>query len=364
MRFSAAWKRKRPDRRSPPSRHYRSCSPPFRLDPSPPFSCVEVWLERSCSMESLRPRSAPSFSGGRNIPTCSGRRSRWGARGFVRWPEERPELLRLIEGAVGNESVPARGLLVAVWGPKGGSGTSVLTAHLAWALRLQGKSCLLVDLDLDHGDQAMILGVEPKASILDLVPVAGEMTQAALDRVAWSHDSGFRAVLTPAPAPDASDRGPPDVGALSRALGGMGALADVLVLDIPSGLGALPLITTLRPSQIVLVVTADLLALNRSRRAMAGLAAAGIGGDRIHPVLNRRGDGDIRGVDVEAILGCRLSAAVPLEAGIQRASEIGCLSPSGRTLLKGLAQKVAGSPECSSKRRRSFGERFGHGRGG
>ncbi|MGH2706924.1 MAG: AAA family ATPase [Actinomycetota bacterium] len=288
-----------------------------------------------------------------------------GARGFVRWPEERLELLALIERASGSGAASSRGVLAAVWGPKGGSGASVLAAHLAWALRSQAKSCLLVDLDLNHGDQAMILGAEPKASILDLIPVADEMTQAALERVAWSHESGFRAVLAPTPVPDTSDRAITNVGGLARALGGMRELVDALVLDIHSGLGELPLLTAFEGSQVVLVVTADLLALNRSRRATQVLAAAGIERERIHPVLNRYGDADIRAKDVEAVLGCRLSAVVPLEMGMRRAPEIGCLSLSGRTLLDGLARRVMGSSsESPSKRRRFFGEKVGRGRGG
>ncbi len=292
-----------------------------------------------------------------------------GARGFVRWPEERLELLRLIEGASGIEPTSTRGILAAVWAPKGGSGASVVAAHLAWALRSRAKSCLLVDLDLDHGDQAMILGAEPKASILDLVPVADEMTQTALEKVAWGHDSGFRAVLAPTPAPAASNHAvaygaPTDVGGLARALRGMRELVDTLVLDVPSGLGGLRLLTALERSQVVLVVTADLLALHRSRRAMHVLAAAGVERGRIHPVLNRYEDGDIRGADVEAVLGCRLSAIVPLDVGMRRAPEIGRLSLSGRTLLEDLAQRVTGSSESSSKRRRFFGERAGRGRGG
>lgn len=119
------------------------------------------------------------------------------ARGFVLWPQERKDLRALVEKglALATQSHRvARGSLTSLWAPKGGSGASVLAAHVASVLASFGIGTLLVDLDLDHGDQSAILGAErePK-TILDLLRVIEEATPSVVDSIAWAHPEIGRA---------------------------------------------------------------------------------------------------------------------------------------------------------------------------
>ena len=46
--------------------------------------------------------------------------------------------------------------------------------------KLEGKKTLLVDLDLQFGDAAIMLGVEPEKTIFDLVVAPGELDSEKL----------------------------------------------------------------------------------------------------------------------------------------------------------------------------------------
>jgi hypothetical protein len=75
-------------------------------------------------------------------------------------------------------------MLLALWSPKGGSGTSVFAASVALVLaRGPASGCRLADLD---GDQPAIfgLGAEPELGLLDWLAAGPETPTEALDRLA------------------------------------------------------------------------------------------------------------------------------------------------------------------------------------
>lgn len=62
------------------------------------------------------------------------------------------------------------GKLITLFSPKGGSGKSVTAANLAAGIsKLTQKKTLLIDLDLQFGDLAFMLGLKAKKSIADVV---------------------------------------------------------------------------------------------------------------------------------------------------------------------------------------------------
>ena len=69
-----------------------------------------------------------------------------------------------------------RGRVVTVFSPKGGTGKTVTATNLAASFaKNEKKRALLIDLDLQFGDAAIMLGVEPEKTIYDLVVAPGEL---------------------------------------------------------------------------------------------------------------------------------------------------------------------------------------------
>src|SRR5205085_11758458 len=89
------------------------------------------------------------------------------------------------------------GRVVTVFSPKGGTGKTVTASNLSAALAKQGKKTLLLDLDLQFGDSAIVMGIEPEKTIYDLVVAPGELDFEKLAGYTTKHACGLD--ILPAP---------------------------------------------------------------------------------------------------------------------------------------------------------------------
>ncbi|HEX2179321.1 MAG TPA: AAA family ATPase, partial [Actinomycetota bacterium] len=264
-----------------------------------------------------------------------------GARGFVQWPDERGQLRGLVERGCAVQAptaVPA-GALHAVWAPKGGSGATVISAHLAGALATLKRKAILVDLDLDHADQTSVLGADPEhKTVGDLLRVADELSGQTVSTVLWSHPLGFSAVLAPGRIGDTASA---EASRISSVLGTIRQAADHLVVDLPSGLNPVAVSALLDSTSIEVVLTPDLLGLRRTRDLLKGLDSHGVHRDRMNIVLNQAGGPDITEKEVEAVLGVSSVIRIRADLRIYRAVNRGELSPVACKLLAPLARRLA-----------------------
>lgn len=264
-----------------------------------------------------------------------------GARGFFQWPDERDQLRGLVESGCEVQApreAPA-GALHAVWAPKGGSGATVVSAHLAGALATLGRRATLVDLDLDHADQTSVLGADPEhKTVGDLLRVADELSRQTVSSVLWSHPLGFSAVLAPGRIGDTASA---EASRISSVLGAIREAAEHVVVDLPSGLNPVAVSALLDASSIEVVLTPDLLGLRRTRDLLKGLESHGVQRDRVNIVLNQAGGPDITEKEVEAVLGVTSVVRLRADLRIYRAANRGELSPVACKFLTPLARQLA-----------------------
>lgn len=89
--------------------------------------------------------------------------------------------------------------VVTVFAGKGGCGKSVVATNLAAALSAQGtRRVLLVDLDLQFGDVAIMLQLPPARSITDAIGMAGRLDETGLRSVLTAYRPNFDVLLAPA----------------------------------------------------------------------------------------------------------------------------------------------------------------------
>src|SRR5439155_17225514 len=98
-----------------------------------------------------------------------------GAEGVFGWPEERDELGQVIATFHGQSGGPSqdRGRVIAVFGGRGGTGTTFVASHLAAAFADGGSRCVLIDLDASFADVTVALGIPAEQgvrTICDLLP--------------------------------------------------------------------------------------------------------------------------------------------------------------------------------------------------
>ena len=91
-----------------------------------------------------------------------------------------------------------RGRVVTVFSPKGGTGKTVLSTNIASVLATRSeRKVLLVDLDLQFGDAAIMLGVDPSRTLYDLVIAPGVLDADKLDGYITKHKSGLDILAAP-----------------------------------------------------------------------------------------------------------------------------------------------------------------------
>ena len=147
---------------------------PRRSSSSPPAARARCCTRRSApaSPTSCCCRSSPT-------PSCS--RSRR--------PASSPPAAAAAPASL--RASTAEGRVITVFSPKGGVGKTVLATSLATQIaRRAGRRVLLLDLDLQFGDAAIMMGVEPEKTIYDLVMTTGELDSEKLAGYVITHPSG------------------------------------------------------------------------------------------------------------------------------------------------------------------------------
>ena len=269
-----------------------------------------------------------------------------GAHGVYRWPEEREDLARAARAARAarvEARTPAgrRARVVAVVGARGGAGATFVATHLAAAFADRGLRAVLVDLDLACGDVAAALGIggEDASSILDLVPVADELSPDHLDRALIRHPRGFAALLAP---PRAIEPGALAPGVARGILALLAGAADVLVAHLPRALDAGARAALDLADEVLLVSGLDLFSLYGARRTAGTLRR----GDRpadLRVVLNAPDGRGLGPRDVERILGVRPLATIRFDGRVAPAQDRGeLLPPRSRRSMVDIRRIAAG----------------------
>ena len=97
-----------------------------------------------------------------------------------------------------NDVDESRGHVITVFSPKGGTGKTVLSTNLAAYLAAEhDKRVLLVDLDLQFGDAAIMLGIDPERTLHELVHAPGDLDAGKLAGYMTRHNSGLDVLAAP-----------------------------------------------------------------------------------------------------------------------------------------------------------------------
>jgi len=250
---------------------------------------------------------------------------RAGAAGFYLWPAEREELA--IAAArprpLPEQDVERPARVIAVYGARGGAGTTFLATHLAAAFARRERECVLVDLDVVFADATVALGVpaeEPVRTIGDLLPLGEEVGPRHVGEVLWRHPLGFGTLLAPGDGSAAvAVRGEHYRAAIAAAR----RTCDVIVLHVPRALDDVARTGLELADRVVMVLGLDVLSFRDAKRAIATAALEG----RCAFVVNRVSRSEIVPRDVERVFGHAPLAVLPAVRGVSAAQDRGRLLP-------------------------------------
>ena len=203
------------------------------------------------------------------------------------------------------------GRLVAVYGPKGGVGRSVFASNLAiWLARnATTPRVVLCDLDLQFGDQTVLLDLEPSRSIADLLSVIDELTPDVIESAMVSHPSGLRVLLAP---PDPRQAKLIDAESVRKILIALRAYYELTIVDTTASLSDTNLTALEFADMILQICTPDLLSVRRTRIALGLYEEWGIPLDTVRLVVNRtQKHSEIKPEEIGALFEREIFGQVP-----------------------------------------------------
>ena len=214
-----------------------------------------------------------------------------------------------------HEAGPGRhGKIVTVFSPKGGTGKTITAANLAAAMARQGRKTLLLDLDLQFGDAAIVTGLEPDKTIYDLVVAPGELDAEKLAGYTTKHACGLEVLPAPLRPEDAELVTEAKLG---RLLEVAREAFDVIVVDTSPFFHGPMLATLDRTDELLLLCSLDVPTLKNLRLALQTLDLLSFPKQRVRIVLNRSNSKvGMKPNEVEGALGMKVRFEVPSDRAV------------------------------------------------
>ena len=202
------------------------------------------------------------------------------------------------------------GTAIAVFSPKGGVGKSMLATGLAAAYaRDLGRRTLLIDLDLQFGDAAIMMGVDPQNTLVDLVTMGGELDPEKLGGYVNVHQAGIHVIAAPLRPEDAELITEDRIGQLIDVAK---QTYEVVILDTPAHFDATTLAALDRTDRLVLLASLDIPTVKNVKLAMQTLNLLQYPREKVTLVLNRpNARVDLKQGDIERTLDMKVTAAIP-----------------------------------------------------
>jgi pilus assembly protein CpaE len=259
----------------------------------------------------------------------------------------------------------AKGKIVTVYSPKGGTGCTTLAVNLALTLHNEDTRVALVDGNLQFGDIAVFMNEQGKNTIMDLAPRADELDPEIVEEVMLKHAASGLHILAAPSRPEYAEK--VSSGQFTRVLEYLSQIYAYVVVDTSSHLTDVTLAAIDVSDIVVLVTTQDIPSIKNCRLFLDLLQTMGVERQRILFAMNRYDKRiNITPERVAENLKQEVSSVIPLdEATVMKAVNRGVPfvlesknQPASRgifSLAEGVrariaAQETADEPNRASKR--------------
>lgn len=175
------------------------------------------------------------------------------------------QTMRRVIGGEREAASGTAGMLVVLAGSKGGVGTTTIATHLALASARDDvtRRVCLVDLDVAKGDVPLYLDAQHRRTILDLAPVAHDLSPRAIADALYQHPCGLNVLLAPAEG-ELAERLTGDQ--VATILGGLRQRHDVVIVDAGAVIGEAAAAAVELADEVYVVTMPDVPSLRGTRR--------------------------------------------------------------------------------------------------
>ena len=290
-----------------------------------------------------------------------------GARDFLQMPAEVGRLVDSIRSVLESEErkrlrlsgqskgIGPKGLVVAVFGAKGGVGKTTIATNLGLALATSlGQSVVLIDGDNSFGDVAAMLDMRPERSIIDFVRDIETVDRTNVTEYLTKHPSGLW--VLPAPRESLQWRAvTPE--AFRKVVEIVSRRFDIVLVDTAAILSDVALAILDGANMVLWVTSTDFSSINNSLLGLEALQQMSYPESRIRLVLNvNSSDDGVRPAKIESVLKRQFFWSIPYDRAIRTGAQVGnpavLSNPGGagaRTLIQ-LAQALTGGAAAEPPR--------------
>lgn len=215
---------------------------------------------------------------------------------------------------ISTPAVPAKGLVTSVFSPKGGVGKSVIAVNLAAALaRRTGEPVVIMDLDLQFGDVAVMLRLQPRHTVSDAVSAGDLLDEKLLRSFLGRHDKSGVYILAAPTSPSEADNIDPT--AMLRVLGLLRGMFAHVVVDTPPHLSEVVLQAVAASYTVAFIVAMDVPSVKNTRLGLQAFELLQLPMGKVVLLLNRADSKvHLADRDIERVLEMKVDLAFPSEA--------------------------------------------------
>lgn len=265
-----------------------------------------------------------------------------------------------------------QGRVILVFGAKGGCGKTTLATNLAAGIAAidVGRVCL-VDLNLEFGDVAIAMQVEPTRTISDALGMQGGLDRDGIRSMVIAAGERLDVLLAPTTPADAEFV---TSGLIEEILTLLAEMYDYVVIDSPPAFNDGVLKCFDLADTYVLLTTLDMLSLKNFKVTLDTLDALGYPRARWRVVLNRYDSNvGLTAEDIEGVIGLPIQVRLPsskdVPASINKGTSLVRTNPrhpfsrevlalaAAESEMAGRANAADSLPEARRSRRRLFRRR-------
>ena len=257
-----------------------------------------------------------------------------GVKDYLSTPLKEEELVQSIHTVLGLEEKRrariageldepvACGIVITVFGAKGGIGKTTISTNLATALvQKANQSVVVVDMDTRFGDVAILMDIPVERSIADLAIPEEEITKELVQECIYVHNTGV-AVL-PAPSHPTDWRNI-HAGHVERVVMLLSQMYDYVILDTPGTFNDIVARSLEMASLVLLLATVDLASLKDTLLAIDMLRSWNFPEEKLKLIINSTNEAsNAQPQEVKRMLGRDVFWIVPYDRNISTATHLG-----------------------------------------
>lgn len=269
-----------------------------------------------------------------------------GARDYLTKPLKTDEVIKAIQMALSQQErrraltsgdpVPglrSTGMVITVFGAKGGIGKTTVATNLATAfVAMNAGSAVIVDMDTVFGDAAMMLDVPVEASLVEAAERIDELDREKLGSYLVQHETGVK--VLPAPFEPVDWRNV-SAEAVEKVLTLLAQTHDFVVIDCPATFTDLVAVALEKATVVLLMTSLDITSIKDTTTALKLLSSGINNEDKIKLVVNHATSANsLREEDVSKVLRREVFWSIPHDEEIAASVQLGAPVVTDRPLSK------------------------------